>query len=238
MNLLVCSYLESVPLPMPPTVSGDSAALVIVETRPLPHLPHVIASAVRMHPGWHLYVYAPVVVHDFLERGGSLAGGEYTKVTLEPKPMTPAQYSKLLLAREFWQVVREEHILVFQSDCVVVRPTPTKFMRYDYIGAVCGLLLPSRFVMNGGLSLRRRSGMLRAIMLMTDAETEEPEDVAFMLAMRRNSPAFALPTMDECDEFAIESQGNPRSAVGLHGTDKNYAPPSLLTELFDAVKAP
>ena len=234
-NPLVSAYLESLTLPMPPTVSGDSTALVIVETRALPHLPHVIASAVRTHPGWHLYVYAPLPVHEFLEQGGSLGSGVYTKVTLEPIPMTPAHYSKLLLSREFWDVIQEEHVLVFQSDCAVVRPTPPDFMRYDYIGAVCGLLLPSRFVMNGGLSLRRRSAMLRAILMMTEIEAEEPEDVAFMLTMRRNSPAFVMPTMDECDDFAIESQGNPLTAVGVHGTDKNYAPPSLLAELFDAL---
>ena len=235
MDPRVASYLDAVPRHMPPTVSGDSTALVIVETRPLPHLPQVIASAVRTHPGWHLYVYAPPAVHDFLDRGGSLVGGEYTKVTLEPKPMTTAHYSKLLLSRQFWEVVREEHILVFQADCVVVRPTPPEFMRYDYVGALCGLLLPSRFVMNGGLSLRRRSAMVRAILLMTDDEAREPEDIAFMLTMRRNAPAFTLPTMEECDRFAIESQGDPRTAVGVHGTDKRYAPPALLEELFDSL---
>ena len=232
LNPLVADYLAAVPLNMPPSVSGDSTALVIVETRCLPHLPSVIASAVRQHPGWHLYVYAPSAVHDFGERSGCLAGGQYTKVTLEPAAMTTASYSKLLLSREFWDVCREEHILVFQADTVVFRPVPQELMRYDYVGAVCGEPLPSKFIMNGGLSLRRRSAMVRAIMLMTDEEAREPEDVAFMLAMRRNPAAFTLPTMQVCDDFFIESRGNPRTAIGVHGTDKLYAPPALLEEAF------
>lgn len=232
LNPLVADYLAAIPRSMPPSVSGDSTALVIVETRQLPHLPSVIASAVRMHPGWHLYVYAPPAVHDFVEHSGCLAGGEYTKVTLEPVAMTTSSYSKLLLSREFWDVCREEHILVFQADTVVVRPVPQEIMRYDYVGAVCGVPLPSKFIMNGGLSLRRRSAMVRAVLLMTDEEAREPEDVAFMLTMRRNSAAFTLPTMDVCDDSFIESRGNPHTAMGVHGTDKLYAPPALLEEMF------
>jgi hypothetical protein len=158
----------------------------------------------------------------------------HTRVTLDCAKMTSAQYSHLLMSADFWNVVCEEHVLVFQADSVVVRPVPDAALRWDYIGAVCGELHPDRFVMNGGLSLRRRSAMLRAIALLADSDRDAPEDVAFCRAMRAAGATFALPSMAECDAFAIESQGDPRTAIGMHGTDKYYAPPSLVRALLAA----
>ena len=37
--------------------------------------------------------------------------------------------------------------------------------------------------------------------------------------------------------FAIESAGNPARAVGIHGTDKGYAPPALLASVIGAPRA-
>lgn len=203
-------------------------ALVIVETRPVFWLPYVIASAVRAHPGWALYVFGSPAVHAMLT--GAVHG--HTAVTLDCGRITSQQYSHLLFSAAFWDVIREEHVLLFQTDSVVVRPVPEAALRYDYIGALCGELHPDRFVMNGGLSLRRRSAMRRAIALLTDADRDSPEDVAFCRVMRAAGD-FALPSMAECDAFAIESQGDPRTAVGMHGTDKYYAPPALVRELLD-----
>jgi Protein of unknown function (DUF5672) len=201
-------------------------ALAIVETRPLPHLPHVIASAVDANPGWRLYVFAPPAVHDFL--APYVTG--YARVTLDRDDMTTQDYSALLTTPDFWTVFREEHVLLFQADCVLVRAVPPRCLDFAYIGALCGHLTPRDFVMNGGLSLRRTSAMLRAVGLMDEDLRRQPEDVAFCTVLRRHG--FNLPSMRDCDDFAIESQGNPRTAVGMHGTDKGYAPPALIADLL------
>ena len=175
-----------------------------------------------------MYVYGSPAVHAMLD--GAVTG--HTRVTLDCATMTSAQYSHLLMSDDFWAVIREEHVLVFQTDSAIVRPVPDAALRWDYIGALCGELHPDRFVMNGGLSLRRRSAMLRAIALLTDGDRDAPEDVAFCRVMRAAGANFALPSMAECDAFAVESQGDPSTAIGLHGTDKYYAPPALVRALL------
>lgn len=234
MDALVGEYLmRSARLPFElSTPREPDKALLIVETRPSFFLPHVVATAVQTHPGWHLYVVATPAVHALLDSECKNYDAA-TRVTLDAGPrISVRQYSRLLLSDELWSVVREEHVLVFQSDCVLVRPTPAAHFAYDFVGAVCGTVSPSRFVMNGGLSLRRRSAMLLACNLLRGQRCDEPEDVALCALMRRHPDKFDLPSMAACNDFAIESMGNPSKAVGLHGTDKYYAPPELVAELL------
>jgi hypothetical protein len=46
--------------------------------------------------------------------------------------------------------------------------------------------------------------------------------------MRIFSSEFALPSIQDCHDFAIETIGNPNMAIGIHGTDKYYAATNLL----------
>lgn len=214
--------------------AASNAALVVVETRPLPALPRVVATAVQTHPGWHLYVFGTPGVHDLLGRH-CVDYGRVNRVTLAAAAgMSVSEYSHLLMSPAFWDVIRQEHVLVFQADCVLVRPCPAPALAYDFVGAVCGVLDPAAFVMNGGLSLRRRSAMVEAVRLLRDHHPElldEPEDVAFCKLMR-SYPFFVLPSMETCLDFAIETLGNPATAVGMHGTDKGYAAPELVARLL------
>lgn len=209
-------------------------ALLIVETRPLFFLPHVVATAVRTHPGWAVYVAGTPAVHALL--ASQCVDYEHVhRITLDTSPrMTTQQYSRLMLTRRVWEVIHEEHVLVFQSDCVLVRSCPDELLTYDFVGAVCGSLDKDRFIMNGGLSLRRRSAMLRAIDMLQKHPRlhNEPEDVAVCEVMRAHPREFTVPSLEECDAFAIESRGDPNTAVGMHGTDKYYAPPELVARLL------
>lgn len=214
-------------------------ALVIIETRPSFFFPHVVASAVTTHPGWHLYVFGTPEVHALLDSccESECNGNEccYTKVTLGDARMTCQQYSHLLMSSQFWECILEEHVMIFQTDSVLVRPTPPRYLEYDYVGAVCGTQDPATFVMNGGLSLRRRSAMLRAVLHIRRTRPElldEPEDVAFCAVMRAHPEEFSLPSVEACREFAIESLGDATKAVGMHGTDKFYAPTALIATLL------
>lgn len=219
--------------------SASNKALLIVETRPSYFLPHVVETAVRTHPGWKLYVLGPQSVHDLL--GRACTNYELATRVVLPDSMCArfgvGQYSRLMMERDLWDMVTEEHVLVFQSDCVLVRPTPDALLAFDCVGAVCGKADESEFVMNGGLSLRRKSAMLRAIELMGGdpaAYRALPEDVAYCRCMRAHPDKFALPSMRQCLEFAIETYGNPLTAIGMHGTDKYYAPPQLVAQLLAA----
>lgn len=236
MDFVAGAHLLVEPLPFALSPPTTDAALVIVETRPSFFLPHVVASAVRTHPGWRLYVFGTEAVHALV---GSLCTNYdiATRVTLDShERMTVPQYSALLLSPAFWEAIREEHALVFQADCVLVRPVPPEAKVYDFIGAACGTLHPDRFVVNGGLSLRRVPAMRRAVALIRTSHphlAELPEDVALCTAMRADpDPGFNLPTIEACNGFAIESTGDPATAIGLHGTDKYYAPRGVLAALL------
>ena len=210
-------------------------ALVIVETRPSFFFPHVVASALTTHPGWHLYVFGTPEVHALLDSCCDSECKEYTKITLGDARMSSQQYSHLLMSSQFWDCILEEHVMIFQTDSVLVRPTPPLYLDYDYVGAVCGPLDGSSFIMNGGLSLRRRSAMKRAVHHIRQRHPDlldEPEDVAFCAVMRSYPREFSLPSMEACHEFAIESLGEATKAVGMHGTDKYYAPSQLVADLL------
>jgi hypothetical protein len=45
-----------------------------------------------------------------------------------------------------------------------------------------------------------------------------------------------MPSIDDCNNFAIESFGSMSTAKGLHGTDKFYRSFDFYKELFDAVE--
>lgn len=236
MDALVGEYLmRAAALPFRVDRAGGDRALLIVETRPSYFLPHVVSSAVRAHPGWALYVVGTPAVHALLESHCENYG-RVTRVTLDAPPrMTVQHYSRLMMSRQLWDLVAEEHVLVFQSDCVLVRGCADEMLHYDFVGAVCGTMHPREFIMNGGLSLRRRSAMLRAIDLIRRHHPElldEAEDVGLCKVMRAHASEFTLPSLETCMEFAIESAGNPAAAVGLHGTDKYYAPPELVARLL------
>lgn len=225
-------YLLRHEVPCDATVTDEAnrdKAMVIVETRPGFWLPYVIANAVEVL-GYNLYVFGTSAVLDLVDRH---VRGDFTRVRLPEERMNTRQYSELLLSPVFWERIREEHILIFQADCLLLRPPPTRdAFVYDFIGPLCGDLGENTFVINGGLSLRRKSGMLRAIDLLGTDDKQSPEDVAFTRTMRAHADRFCMPSLRRCYEFAIESLGDVRTAIGIHGTDKYYANAGQVLEEF------
>ena len=200
-------------------------ALVIVETRPSFWLPYVVANALKFNPDFNLYVFG---TREVLELVNKIVLGAYAHSEM-PSRISINQYSAMLIDETFWSLFKEPHILIFQTDCVFVRSIPTHFFEYDYIGAVCGPNISS-FIMNGGLSLRRKDAMLRAIKLMDEHTKTLAEDVAFTQTMKSSEGAFNLPTMTMCNEFAMESSGDPGKVVGMHGTEKFYTTGNWIIE--------
>lgn len=200
-------------------------AVVFVETRDAYFGPLAMQAAMRAHPGWTPYVLGtPDVLRRF--------GDDFHRVEIQHL-RGPSDFSRLLFSKAFWKLFPEPRVLLVQTDTVVVRGCRQDHARFDCIGAVCGNLGLDTFVINGGLSLRKPAAMLRALDLMTPEDLDLPEDVAFTRVMRRHPHAFALPTMEHCHDFAIESLGNPAKAIGAHGTDKYYCPPDVLRALVN-----
>ena len=124
-------------------------------------------------------------------------------------------YNYLLMGASFWKKIREEHILIFQMDCLLLREPSEDMLEWDYIGPLCGALSETEFIMNGGLSLRNKYAMIKACESFNEEERKLQEDVAFTKCMRRQT-SFNLPTMNACYKFWIESLGDIDTAVGIH----------------------
>jgi len=193
-------------------------AMVIAETRRGYWLPLVIRNALDRLPGWNLYVVGSRKVVDFVKEH---VGGTFVPIVLDVDNMNIAMYNYLLMSASFWKKFREEHILIFQMDCLLLREPSEDMLEWDYIGPLCGTLSEPEFIMNGGLSLRKRDAMVKACETFTEEERKLPEDVAFTKCMRRQKE-FKLPTINNCFKFGIETLGDIDTAVGIHGTDKYY----------------
>ena len=61
------------------------------------------------------------------------------------------------------------------------------------------------------------------------------EDLFYTEQIRKYYPEL-IPTIQECNDFAIESIGNKLTAKGIHGTDKYYRTFSGYKEIFDTLE--
>jgi len=120
-------------------------------------------------------------------------------------------YTNIFIDANFYSYIPTEVFLVFQCDTWICATNPSEinqFLQYDYVGAPWPH--HNNMVGNGGLSLRRKSAMLRIIREfpfkphsdLTGYET--PEDVYFAegcLALRLNVPNWVM-----ADKFSNENR--------------------------------
>jgi hypothetical protein len=137
--------------------------------------------------------------------------------------MTTCQYSSLLRQSVFWGQIKEETILLFQTDCLLLRPIPTWAEQYDMIGAPCGMICGDRCTFNGGFSLRKKTAMLK-VALTTEQQNQQetrPEDVFFTEELWKQQEECHLPSINTAFQFATENVYSTHP-IGIHGTDKYY----------------
>ncbi|KAG5184798.1 hypothetical protein JKP88DRAFT_180946 [Tribonema minus] len=208
-------------------LAQNTRVAVIVETRDAFFLPLVIANTVdKLGADWNLHVIAPAEVLASLRK--SLPECEFASTTLAcPTKISTSQYSALLRRRSFWSRIREEIILVFQLDVVMLRGVPAWAESYDYIGAPCGVL-DDKYVINGGLSLRKKSAMLQ--LSGDDSMSEsEAEDIFFTRELR--SAGAALPSIRDATRFACESIYE-KECCGVHGTCHYFLPSDTVAQML------
>ena len=216
-HYLMQYYDKKVPIVLDNT---SNKCLVIIETRPSFWLPLVIKNAVDKCPGYNLYVFGTPNVNQFLRH---TLEGEYYNITINTYMRNIQEYNHLLTSSDFWEQIKEEHIIIFQLDTLFLRNPTEQHIQYDYNGAVCGKLnRENEFIINGGLSYRSKKAMLFACKLIDDSYDGLAEDVIFTKLMRKHNELFKLPGIAECNDFSIETLGNFDKAIGIHGTDKYY----------------
>ena len=122
--------------------------------------------------GAHLIIYHGTDNLDFVE---DIIRG-WSGVILRPlgkANLRIREYDELLTEKKFYDDIPTSHLLVFQTDVLMRRKVPAKFMQYDYVGAPFPLLPKAhvvdgnpiimhselKAVGNGGFSLRRAAAM-------------------------------------------------------------------------------
>lgn len=207
-------------------VCAEKQSLCIIETRESYWLPLVIHNAIQEFSEWDLYVAGPSHVLNWIL--GVFPGVK--PIILEEYSRSVDTFNNVMFSPDFWDAMKTEYVLMFQCDTVFSKDAASKIPTggKDFYGPVCGNVTGKEFVINGGLSYRKVSAFRAACRMLTDESRKQPEDVAYTELMRAHPDKFTLPTLGDCLDFAVESFGNPYAVIGIHGTDKGYAPPALV----------
>lgn len=125
-------------------------------------------------------------------------------------------YNQLMVNRFFWENIKEENILIFQSDSCLLREGIEDFYQFDYIGApIKHIPFPA---MNGGLSFRHKSAMLEVIEhIPYNGGNEDMYFCNGLQTLNKN-----LPTYQQAQYFSCETIFNLKS-LGYHAIEK-YLP--------------
>lgn len=205
-------------------VENRKLATVIVATKPSFWLPLVIKNALYKIKECNLYFFGSNESIFFIKNNLKLNLNfieikDIRKVT---------DYNKLLLDEKFWKTFNEEYVLIIQPDCLILRDVIKSDFNFDYIGALCGNFNNDSYILNGGLSMRKRDVMIEICENLNSEEKNGsiPEDIIFTQKTRLNN-LYKFPTPEDCINFSIESIGNIDNVLGIHGTDKYYIHPNI-----------
>jgi hypothetical protein len=193
---------------------GSNSTVIIIEPRitkqrALEFLVKNILASLR----WRVIVFYGTRNHQAIEGFiKTLPLSDQNRITLKPLHManlTEAAYNKLMMSRTILDQIPTEMFLVIQIDAVICAPhLLEKFMKYDYVGAPWKL----GGIGNGGLSLRRKSVMLK--ILEKCPTLNHNEDGFFGGGCDAIRPK--VPTSEKAEEFSVETIYRGKPSFGIH----------------------
>jgi hypothetical protein len=149
-------------------------------------------------------------------------------ICMKQNNLTRVEYSDMLTSCDFWNQIDGEIILIFQTDSIILfnisQFNMLQYNDYGFVGAPS--MLPPSTWQNGGLSLRRKSLMLKAICDKKKNETTWPEDKYFSVIKKH----ITIPAPFElAKKFSVE-QFYYNEPLGIHSCWK-YLSKDNFTEL-------
>lgn len=159
---------------------------VIVEPRNTILLIHVIDNVLDKIPNITIHLFHgennEKMIRDYI-----ITNNYNIKLTnINKKDLTVREYSDLLTSLNFWEQINGETILIFQIDSWICNYNENfikECSKYGFVGAPCRKVdIPWQ---NGGLSLRKKSLMIKAIKDYKLNESKWPED-RFFTVIKRN----------------------------------------------------
>ncbi len=147
-----------------PPVEATQRAFVVYEMRAHPNMEFIILSTLFFAgPATSLIVYCSV---ENLEHVRSILGHNYVAADIRIVDETDigreagrALYNKTLQSLDFWESLPVEHIILCEMDGYFRREIPETLWAYDYV--CCPWPWDATVPGGGGVSLRRRSAMIR-----------------------------------------------------------------------------
>lgn len=154
-------------------------------------------------------------------------------INLGVKNLKYQEYNELFYTEKFYSYIHTETFLIFQTDSMILKKNKHKindFLQYDYVGAPW---IPSIYgdygIGNGGLSLRKKSKMLKLLKYKHLALSNNynnliykneygkyiAEDRFFNGDYTKNFIKINKPTIQNAESFSVESIYN-NSPFGIH----------------------
>ena len=197
---------------------SSSKAMVIVEPRKHKNLLAVLENFDKNMPkDWDLYFfYGKGLQENAKEVTKTVTGRTVILNELETENLNPDQYNELLKKTDFWNKVDAEIILVFQTDgayCSKTKFNIDKFLKYDYIGCSYnkkaigkGVWEENEYYGVGGISLRKKSFMLKCIADKPETPANFAEDVFYSncVAKSKNRPESGDIIAEFCSQSAYD----------------------------------
>lgn len=213
---------------------------LIVEPREHKALEFVLTNFMQnLNNDWGFIIFHSITNKTFVENIMNTSLAKYkNKTTLvnlnvNNNNFTMKHYSTMFYHKSFYEYIPTETFLVFQTDSMILSENKDqiyKFLKYDYVGAPWKetdplLIDKTTYVGNGGLSLRKKSKMLKMLKYKKMAiETKNNYYGKYIAEDRffngynntiRKIINFKLPSIKEALFFSIEGIYNS-SPFGIH----------------------
>lgn len=152
---------------------------LLIETRNLIHNEFVIKNSIqKLGDGWGHIIYCHRNNHEQIKSICDQISPDI-EIRLLEKDLNINEYNNLLLNLDFWNGIDCEHVLIYQTDTFINTSFDESFLEWDYIGAkwygknsikigeiyseTTGDRVDRLDIGNGGLSLRRKDMMIKAL---------------------------------------------------------------------------
>lgn len=119
----------------------NTKVAVIVEPRQTHMLKLVVNQVMcELGPTWNLHIFA----HNEQYVKSLFVGSSYSLTLLKKNNLSIVDYNTLFFSLDFWNSIKEEHILIFQTDSFILNGNRFKddFLKYPFIGGIYQYWIP------------------------------------------------------------------------------------------------
>lgn len=223
-NKKYCNYI--------PTISKETDFYaVIIEPRIHPDLLTTIKSTMfHLNENnslikWGLQIFHGNLNEEFI-KNLTIEFNNVDYVNIGVDNFSNIEHSEYMENVNFWEKVKGQKALIFQTDSLLLRSGIDEFLEYDYVGAPWRKPKENQWVGNGGLSLRTVKKMLE--ICKNNRVTEQIwEDIYFVKHMKGEGVADIETAM----KFSMEDVFSP-NPLGVHNPIRHIGPEQLKKVLY------